>query len=99
MKAFEDDIFAYMQEYREKYYREKGDRQFSMKEKKKPREMEEGKLRKESKGIELIASLRKKAEQLEKAREVLVWTRAKEDFREVKRSDESFHPRTTLSRI
>lgn len=37
MKAFEDDIFAYMQEYREKYYREKGDRQFSMKEKKKPR--------------------------------------------------------------
>lgn len=61
--------------------------------------MEEGKLRKESKGIELIASLRKKAEQLEKAREVLVWTRAKEDFREVKRSDESFHPRTTLSRI
>jgi hypothetical protein len=33
MKAFQDDLFGYMQEFREKFYREKGElRQHSMKE-------------------------------------------------------------------
>jgi hypothetical protein len=32
MKAFQDDLFSYMQEFREKFYREKVDRQHSMKE-------------------------------------------------------------------
>jgi len=31
MRAFQDDLFSYMQEFKEKFYREKVDRQQSMK--------------------------------------------------------------------
>lgn len=62
---------------------------------------DEEKPRHQQKGIELIASLRKKAEQLEKTRELVVWNRIKEEFKEVKSRSggELFNPRSTLSRV
>ena len=103
MKEFQDQMYSYMQEFKERFYREKAERQFSMKEssKKKSREAEEGRGRKEQKGVELIASLRKKAEQLEKTRELVVWNRIKEEFKDIKSRSggELFNPRTTLSRV
>jgi hypothetical protein len=58
-------------------------------------------VKREQKGIELIASLRKKAEQLEKTRELVVWNRIKEEFKDVKSRSggELFNPRSTLSRV
>ena len=58
-------------------------------------------MRHEQKGIELIASLRKKAEQMEKTRELVVWNRIKEEFKDVKSRSggELFNPRCTLSQI
>lgn len=41
------------------------------------KDSEEIKTKKEQKGIELIASLRKKAEQLEKTKELVVWNKIK----------------------
>lgn len=63
MKDFQDQMYSYMQEFKEKFYREKAERQYSMKEssKKKSRDTEDIKSKKEQKGVELIASLRKKA--------------------------------------
>jgi hypothetical protein len=45
--------------------------------------------------------LRKKAEQLEKAREVIVWNRVKEEFKDLKNrnGDQVFNARSTLGRV
>lgn len=103
MRDFQDKMCSYMQEFKERFYREKAERQYSMKDpsKKKSREAEELRGRKEQKGVELIASLRKKAEQLEKTRELVVWNRIKEEFKDIKSRSggELFNPRTTLSRV
>ncbi len=48
------------------------------------KDSEEIKTKKEQKGIELIASLRKKAEQLEKTKELVVWNKIKEEFKDGK---------------
>lgn len=70
MNSFQDQLYSFMQEFREKFYREKAERQYSLKEpaRRKPRDEEQPPRPRREKGIELIASLRKKAEQGEKAR-------------------------------